>query len=148
MSNNLSSGGLTSEVTTATVSEGGIPSVLLRGDSAHERQHQAELIRGHEARTQLRTTRADGLRSDREYAEPYEGGDPEWWPQSRGVPAYRPLRTNDASTRPLGASTPERVFVTAMFTGVYVNHVVHELWASTFGRLTDKTFVYPVGGQF
>lgn len=35
-----------------------------------------------------------------------------------------------------------------MFTGVYVNHVMHEAWANSVGRFTKKTFVYPVGGQF
>lgn len=59
---------------TATVSEGGIPTLLLRGDAA---QHQADLIHGHEARAQQRsTTRPDGLRSDREYHEAWTGGDP------------------------------------------------------------------------
>ncbi|KWU43413.1 hypothetical protein RHOSPDRAFT_35018 [Rhodotorula sp. JG-1b] len=134
---------------TATVSEGGIPTLLLRGDAA---QHQADLIHGHEARAQQQqrstTTRPDGLRSDREYHEAWTGGDPEGWPQARGVPPFRPLRSNEASTRPLGASTPERVFVTAMFTGVYANHVMHEVWANSVGRFTKKTFVYPIGGQF
>lgn len=62
---------------TATVSEGGIPTLLLRGEAA---QHQADLIHGHEARTQQQqrttTTRPDGLRSDREYHEAWTGGDP------------------------------------------------------------------------
>ena len=64
---------------TATVSEGGIPTLLLRGDAA---RHQADLIHGHEARAQQQQqqrstmTRPDGLRSDREYHEAWTGGDP------------------------------------------------------------------------
>lgn len=62
---------------TATVSEGGIPTLLLRGDAA---QHQADLIHSHEARAQQQqrstTTRPDGLRSDRVYHEAWTGGDP------------------------------------------------------------------------
>ncbi|POY74194.1 hypothetical protein BMF94_2768 [Rhodotorula taiwanensis] len=136
-----------SNTSTATVSEGAIPSILLRSDAAAAREHQAHLIHGHEAHTQL-SRRPDGLRGDREYHEVYEGGDPEGWPQARGVPPYRPLRSNDAASRPLGATAPERVFVTAMFTGVLTNHVIHEVWANTVGRVTKKTFVYPTGGQF
>ncbi|GAA5984509.1 hypothetical protein JCM10908_003378 [Rhodotorula pacifica] len=136
-----------SSTSTATVSEGGIPTLLLRGDAAAARQHEADLIHGHEAHSQ-RSSRPDGLRSDREYHEPWNGGDPEWWPEGRGVPPFRPLRSNEASTRPLGATAPERVFVTAMFTGVLTNHIIHEVWANTVGRLTKKTFVYPIGGQF
>ncbi|GAA5865120.1 hypothetical protein JCM3774_002137 [Rhodotorula dairenensis] len=147
-----SSHSLGSGTSTATVTEGGsIPTLLLRGDAAAAtHQHEADLIRGHEAHSQRPTasTRPDGLRSDREYHEAWDGGDPEGWPQERGVPPFRPLRSNEASTRPLGATTPERVFVTVMFTGVYVNHVLHEAWANSVGRFTKNTFVYPVGGQF
>lgn len=64
-----------SNTSTATVSEGAIPSILLRGDAAAAREHQAHLIHGHEAHTQL-SRRPDGLRGDREYHEVYEGGDP------------------------------------------------------------------------
>ncbi|GAA6018970.1 hypothetical protein JCM10207_009217 [Rhodosporidiobolus poonsookiae] len=137
-----------SATSTATLSEGGIPiSVLrLRGHAGDDERDS--LIRGHEAAQQAPALDpATGLRTDREYPEPYEGPNPESWPVGRGVPDFRPLNTRrDAVSRPLGASTDQRVFVSLMMTGVFTIGKLHALWSSTLGRVV--ALEYPVGGQF
>lgn len=65
------------------------------------------------------------------------------------MPSYQPLdRNRDAVSRPLGASTDQRIFVSLMMTGVFVIGQVHAVWANTVGRVTDRLFTYPVGGSF
>ena len=50
---------------------------------------------------------------------------PLWWPDNyRRIPAYRPINRNlDQNQRRVYTSFGERVFLTAMFTGVEVNVV-------------------------
>ncbi|KPV74784.1 uncharacterized protein RHOBADRAFT_53722 [Rhodotorula graminis WP1] len=129
------------ETTNAAVGASNVAGVLrLRGD---------DLVRQHSAAQQepAAAPHSQGRRPDREYREPFDGPNPESWPEGRGVPHYRPLRTNEAATRPLGATTDQRVFVTLMMSGVFVLGRVHGIWASTVGRVAN-VWEYPVGGQF
>lgn len=65
------------------------------------------------------------------------------------MPDFQPLdRNRDAVSRPLGASTDQRIFVSLMMTGVFVIGQVHTVWAKTVGRLTSGLFKYPIGGSF
>ncbi|KAM0753447.1 hypothetical protein T439DRAFT_377646 [Meredithblackwellia eburnea MCA 4105] len=107
----------------------------------------ADLIDAHSAHEQVRAP--DGRRIDREYPAPYEGEQPEWWPEGRGVPPYRPLNRNqDPSNRPWAATPPEVVFVRTMLSGVLFIGFANRAWRSTFGKVTDKVWVYPTGGYF
>ncbi|GAA6008861.1 uncharacterized protein JCM10292_002626 [Rhodotorula paludigena] len=125
----------------AAAAEGGIPTSVLR-------LRGEQLVEEHSARRQETVPLdQDGRRSDREYRAPYDGPNPASWPEGRGVPHYRPLRRNEAATRPLGASTDQRIFVTLMMTGVFVLGRVHGAWTSTVGRVADL-WEYPIGGQF
>ncbi|GAA5875185.1 hypothetical protein JCM8547_005546 [Rhodosporidiobolus lusitaniae] len=135
-----------SSTSTQTLAEGGIPTSLpvlhLRGADDANETHQVEA-------PVLARDPVTGLRTDREYPEPYLGENPTGWPAGRGVPDYRPLNRNrDATTRPLGASTEQRVFVSLMMTGVWVIGRLHGAWAGTVGRVKGDLLVYPVGGQF
>jgi len=159
------------QTTNAAVGASNVAGVLrLRGDDLvrqHSAAHQEPAAAAH----------GDGRRGDREYREPFDGPNPgasSWlcsssraaplfpfdealtpslsrsadsWPEGRGVPHYRPLRTNEAATRPLGATTDQRVFVTLMMSGVFVLGRVHGIWASTVGRVAN-VWEYPIGGQF
>lgn len=49
---------------------------------------------------------------------------PDWDTSYRGVPPYRPInRDLDLTQRPLGGNPVGDVFVTTMFTGVFINAV-------------------------
>ncbi|ORY90093.1 hypothetical protein BCR35DRAFT_299636 [Leucosporidium creatinivorum] len=86
-------------------------------------------------------------RADREY--PPVLFDADWWPQGVDVPSYRPLnREVDMSRRPWAATPAEVRFVSSMLTGVLVIGCANRAWRSTFGRVTDKVWKYPIGGQF
>ncbi|BGO92341.1 hypothetical protein NBRC10512_002018 [Rhodotorula toruloides] len=141
---------IASTTSTATVAEGGIPTLFLRGEGTAAEQEA--LIREHSARQQAQGSVSrvpEGLRADREYRERFEGGNPDGWPVGRGVPDFQPLdRNRDAVSRPLGASTDQRIFVSLMMTGVFVIGQVHTVWAKTVGRLTSGLFKYPIGGSF
>ncbi|GAA6037979.1 hypothetical protein JCM8097_009521 [Rhodosporidiobolus ruineniae] len=140
----MPSASTTSTTTAATFAEGGIPTAVLhlRGTN--------DLVAHHEAAQQpLALDPTTGLRTDREYPAAYEGNNPEHWPVGRGVPDFRPLNTNvDAASRPLGASTDQRVFVTLMMSGVWAMGRMHSVWAGTVGRMCNDLLEYPVGGQF
>ncbi|KAG8159254.1 hypothetical protein KVR01_010915 [Diaporthe batatas] len=73
---------------------------------------------------------------------------PGWDTQHRGVPPYRPInRELDLAQRPLGGNPVGDVFITTMFTGVFINASLRWLWANTGGRVNDKIFHYKVGGE-
>lgn len=55
---------------------------------------------------------------------PEAANPPGWDTQHRGVPPYRPINTRlDLTQRPLGGNPVGDVFVTTMFTGVFINAV-------------------------
>ncbi|GAA5912106.1 hypothetical protein JCM8208_001029 [Rhodotorula glutinis] len=129
------------QTTNAAVGASNVAGVLrLRGD---------DLVRQHSAAQQepAPASSSGARRADREYRAPFDGPNPDSWPEGRGVPHYRPLRTNEAATRPLGATTDQRIFVTLMMSGVFVLGRVHGVWASTVGRVAN-VWEYPIGGQF
>lgn len=63
---------------------------------------------------------------------------PDWDTQYRGVPPYRPInRDLDLTQRPLGGNPVGDVFVTTMFTGVFINAVSVKLQPPLDSSLTD-----------
>ncbi|KAH8771865.1 hypothetical protein F5883DRAFT_550665 [Diaporthe sp. PMI_573] len=73
---------------------------------------------------------------------------PGWDTEHRGVPPYRPInRELDLTQRPLGGNPVGDVFVTTMFTGVFINATARWLWTNTGGRINSKIFHYKVGGE-
>ncbi|KAJ3549212.1 hypothetical protein NM208_g609 [Fusarium decemcellulare] len=66
----------------------------------------------------------------------------------RRVPAYRPLnRERDQSEVRVYTSSIERAFITVMFGGLYLNAGAAQLWRGSIGKVTDRVFRYPIGGE-
>ncbi|KAI5477316.1 hypothetical protein MNV49_006537 [Pseudohyphozyma bogoriensis] len=132
-----------STTTTTVVSPAEVGSLHLRGSA------EQTLIAGHSAVREAAIVRPDGLRTDREYRDAYEGGNPEGWPETRGVPPYRPLDRNlDQTNRPWAGNPAEIMFVRTMLTGVAFIGLGNWAWRSTVGKLTNGVWTYPVGGQY
>jgi len=73
---------------------------------------------------------------------------PGWDYTHRRVPPYRPVDTRlDQSQRRVYHNRAEQVFISVMFTGVLVNATAAKWWRSTGGRVNDRIFRYPVGGE-
>ncbi|KAJ5751895.1 hypothetical protein N7520_008812 [Penicillium odoratum] len=75
---------------------------------------------------------------------------PQNWPfDHRRIPAYRPISRNlDFSQRPSGANNVERVVITVMLHGVWLNAVTSRVWRFTGGRLNNRLFHYEIGGEW
>ncbi|KAJ5952529.1 uncharacterized protein N7479_010942 [Penicillium vulpinum] len=74
---------------------------------------------------------------------------PNWPADHHRIPAYRPInRSLDQSQRPPGANNLERVIITVMLHGVWLNAAVSRVWRFTGGRLNDRLFHYGIGGEW
>lgn len=86
---------IASTTSTATVAEGGIPTLFLRGEAGAAEQEA--LIREHSARQQQvqgTTSRVpEGMRADREYRERYEGENPGEHEAAGGQGSAKPVRS-------------------------------------------------------
>ncbi|KAM5374321.1 hypothetical protein ACJZ2D_006494 [Fusarium nematophilum] len=72
----------------------------------------------------------------------------QWDVTHRRVPAYRAInRERDQSEVRVYTSTIERVFITVMFGGLFINAGAAQLWRASFGKLGDRVFRYPIGGE-
>ncbi|KAF4980026.1 hypothetical protein FZEAL_3888 [Fusarium zealandicum] len=72
----------------------------------------------------------------------------QWDEPHHRVPAYRAAnRQRDQSEVRVYTSGIERAFITVMFTGLYINAAAAQTWRASFGRLSDRVFRYPVGGE-
>ncbi|EHA46824.1 hypothetical protein MGG_08782 [Pyricularia oryzae 70-15] len=73
---------------------------------------------------------------------------PGYGAQYRRVPAHRPInRRLDQSQRAVYQNGGERVFITVMFGGLFINSTAAKLWNATLGRVNPGIFRYPVGGE-
>ncbi|KAI6565154.1 hypothetical protein MCOR03_002086 [Pyricularia oryzae] len=73
---------------------------------------------------------------------------PGYGAQYRRVPAHRPInRQLDQSQRAVYQNGGERVFITVMFGGLFINSTAAKLWNATLGRVNPGIFRYPVGGE-
>ncbi|KAJ5653300.1 hypothetical protein N7490_000303 [Penicillium lividum] len=74
---------------------------------------------------------------------------PNWPSDHRRIPAYRPINRNlDHSQRPPGANNVERVIITVMLHGVWLNAVTSRVWRFTGGRINNRLFHYEIGGEW
>jgi len=51
-------------------------------------------------------------------------------------------------TRPWAGNAADTRFVIVMLSGVLVVGTLNRIWRTTFGRLYDGYWKYPVGGQY
>ncbi|KAI6367771.1 hypothetical protein MCOR25_004847 [Pyricularia grisea] len=73
---------------------------------------------------------------------------PGYGAQYRRVPAHRPINRHlDQSQRAVYQNGGERVFITVMFGGLYINSTAAKLWNATVGRVNQGLFRYPLGGE-
>ncbi|TLS26888.1 hypothetical protein PpBr36_05019 [Pyricularia pennisetigena] len=73
---------------------------------------------------------------------------PGYGAQYRRVPAHRPInRELDQSQRAVYVDAGERVFITVMFGGLFVNSTAAKVWNATVGRFNPGIFRYPLGGE-
>ncbi|KAJ9144668.1 hypothetical protein NKR23_g5890 [Pleurostoma richardsiae] len=71
-----------------------------------------------------------------------------WDDTHRRVPAHRPTnRQRDPLETRVYTSTAEQIFISVMFTGVFINSTAAKTWHRTFGRLNDNIFRYRIGGE-
>ncbi|KAF4962156.1 hypothetical protein FSARC_9730 [Fusarium sarcochroum] len=75
---------------------------------------------------------------------------PEFDLPHRRVPAYRPRNRDPehAAGVRIYTSTPEQFFITAMFRGLNFNAGAAQCWRASVGKLTDKVWKYPLGGEY
>ncbi|TVY84415.1 hypothetical protein LSUE1_G000463 [Lachnellula suecica] len=74
---------------------------------------------------------------------------PDWPKNHYRVPNYRPLNRNlDLEDRPKGFNGIEFVFLTIMFSGVYLNSAAAKIWGRTGGPFFPGLFRYAIGGEW
>ncbi|KAL2409293.1 hypothetical protein ABEF95_005731 [Exophiala dermatitidis] len=76
------------------------------------------------------------------------GNTPTWDTTHRRVPSYRPInRSRDPRETRVYNNPAERVFISVMFTGVFINATAAKIWRRTFGRIDGGMFRYRIGGE-
>ncbi|KAL2352243.1 hypothetical protein BJ546DRAFT_850069 [Cryomyces antarcticus] len=72
----------------------------------------------------------------------------DWRTDHRRIPPYRPInRELDQSQRRVYTSVLERVFITVMFMGMFLQNI-SQVWAATGGRVAESWFRYKIGGEW